>query len=254
MENEKIGIALSGGGARGFAHLGVLKALEEKGITPDIISGVSAGAIVGAFIASGKKADEVMAIMKENKFTDYAKANLPINGLLSLNNLRDKLEKHLDKQAFSELEIPFYIAISDLNEGKVEYLNEGPLISIIQASASIPVLFSPVKIDGRLYVDGGLFDNLPIKPLLGSCDKIIAVNAMPIERTEKIDNLVEIALRTFQLSVSGKNKEMKRKCDLFIEPKGLKDFHILDTKHADKLFEIGYDYCSNLNIELFWSY
>ena len=246
MTKDKIGIALGGGGARGFAHLGVLKALEEKGVTPDVISGVSAGSIVGAFIAAGMKVDKIMKLMKENKFTDYAKINLPINGLLSLDNLRKNLNQHLLADGFSDLELDFYVAVSNLYTGEVEYLNQGDLISIIQASSSIPVLFSPVEIAGDLYVDGGLLDNLAIQPLKDSCDKIIAINIMPIEKTDKVDNLVEVAIRTFQLSVSGKNRDKKQEVDLYIEPDGLEDYHILDTKNSDELFELGYNYANEL--------
>ncbi len=246
MAKEKIGIALGGGGARGFAHLGVLKALEEKGIKPDVISGVSAGSIVGVFIATGMKADKIMKLMKENKFTDYAKINLPVNGLLSLDNLKANLEKYLTADKFSDLEIPFHVAVSNLYTGEVEYINQGDLIPVIQASASIPVLFSPVEIVGDLYVDGGLLDNLAIKPLKESCDKIIAINIMPIERSDEINNLVDVAVRTFQLSVSGRNREAKNEVDLYIEPEGLEEYHILDTKHADKLFELGYNYAKKI--------
>lgn len=246
MTEDKIGIALGGGGARGFAHLGVLKALEEKGIEADIISGVSAGSIVGVFIAAGMKADRIMQLMKENKFTDYAKINLPVNGLLSLDNLKANLDKYLTADKFSELELPFYVAVSNLYTGKVEYINQGDLIPVIQASASIPVLFSPVEIAGNLYVDGGLLDNLAIKPLKKSCDKIIAINIMPIERIDQVNNLVDVAIRTFQLSVSGRNREVKNEVDLYIEPEGLEEYHILDTKHADKLFELGYNYAKKI--------
>src|SRR6056297_535762 len=114
MKNKKIGIVLAGGGARGFAHLGVLKALEEKGIRADCISAVSAGSIVGAFIASGKSPDQVMEIMQESDFFDYAKVLMPKQGLMSLENLHKNLEEELEENKISELKIPLYIAASNL--------------------------------------------------------------------------------------------------------------------------------------------
>ena len=242
MTKTKIGIALGGGGARGFVHLGVLKALSEKGIKADIISGVSAGSIVGGFIAAGMTPDEVMKIMKENKFTDYAKVNVPTSGLLNLGNLKKNLKEYLPVDDFKGLELPFYVAVSNLNKGEIEYLHKGSLISIIQASSSIPVLFAPVKINGNSYVDGGLLDNLPIAPLEGKCDKIIGVNIMPIEEKDEVKNLIEIAIRTFELSVNGNRKEKKKRCDLYIEPNGVGEYDILDPEHADELFELGYNY------------
>jgi NTE family protein len=250
MENRKIGIVLAGGGARGFAHLGVLKALEEKGIKPDYISAVSAGSIVGAFIAAGKNPDQVMEIMQESDFFDYAKVLMPKNGLMSLENLHKNLKEQLEENTISELKIPLYIAASNLVTGKIKYFAEGDLCQIVQASSSIPILFSPVEIDGDLYVDGGLLDNLPVEPLKNKCDIIIAVNIMPIEETRDLNNLIEIAVRTFQLSVNRNQEETKKTVDFFIQPEGLEKYNILDTKHADTLFELGYKHTKKLKIEI----
>ncbi|MFW6295481.1 MAG: patatin-like phospholipase family protein [Halanaerobium sp.] len=250
MENRKIGIVLAGGGARGFAHLGVLKALEEKGIKPDYISAVSAGSIIGAFIASGKNPDQVMEIMQESNFFDYAKVLMPKNGLMSLENLHKNLKEQLEENTISELKIPLYIAASNLATGKIRYFAEGDLCQIVQASSSIPILFSPVEIDGDLYVDGGLLDNLPVEPLKDKCDIIIAVNIMPIEETRDLNNLIEIAVRTFQLSINRNQEEIKKTVDLFIQPEGLEEYNILDTKHVDTLFELGYEHTKKLKIEI----
>lgn len=249
MGNKKIGIVLAGGGARGFAHLGVLKALEEKGITADYISAVSAGSIVGAFIASGKTPDQVMEIMKENDFFDYAKVMMPKQGLMSLENLHKNLEEQLEEHTISELKIPLYIAASNLVTGKIKYFSRGDLCQIVQASSSIPVLFSPVEIDGDLYADGGLLNNLPVEPLKDKCDIIIAVNIMPIEETRKLENLIDIAVRTFQLSVNRNQEQIKDTVDLFIQPEGLDKYNILDTQHADILFKLGYDYTKKLKFD-----
>lgn len=244
----KIGIALGGGGARGFAHLGVLKALEEKGIKPDMVSGASAGSIIGALLASGKSPDEIMTLVKGNRFMDYAKVNLPVNGLFTLGNFEERIKKYLP-ETFGGLTLPFYIAISNLYTGKVEYVNEGPLVPVIEASCSIPVLFSPVKIGDQLYVDGGLLDNLPYAPLIGQCDKIIAVTITGIEKREKIHNLLDVAVRTFELSVGEDRDELSDACDVVIMPKGLGGYSILDTGHADELYQIGYDACQEADVE-----
>ncbi|MBK5240677.1 patatin-like phospholipase family protein [Clostridium sp.] len=243
----KIGIALGGGGARGFVHLGVLTALEEKGIIPDIVSGVSAGAIIGAFIASGKKPSEIMELIKDNKFIDYAKLRLPTTGLFSLDNFQKNIERDLPARSFSDLKLPFYVAVTNLYSGKVEYLDEGPLIPEIQASCSIPMLFLPVEINGNLYIDGGLLDNLPCKPLIGKCDKIIAINILACGKIDKIGNLKEIAVRTFELSISINRELAQKECDILIEPTGLENFNILDNSNCKEMFRIGYDYCSKIS-------
>jgi NTE family protein len=244
------GIALGGGGVRGFAHLGVLQALEEKGIKPDIISGTSAGAIAGVYIASGKSPFEVFELMKDHRLIDFVEVRLPKTGLLNLDKLRKSLAEHIKADDLKELPIPFYVCISDIINGHVEYFSEGPLVKLVQASASIPVLFAPVEIDGRIYSDGGLFDNVPVEPLKNQCRKIIAVNVSPINKTNKVKNLVQIASRTFHLSVNSTITGLKDNCDLIIEPPELEKFEILDAGKADEIYKVGYEYCKNMNIDL----
>jgi NTE family protein len=246
----KIGIALSGGGVKGFAHLGVLKALEEKGIEADVLAGVSAGAIVGSFIAAGKKPAEVMKLINESDFFDFAKLSLPNRGIFTLDNMTENLEKSLGIKSFEELKIPFYVGAANLEKARMEYFSEGDLIKIIQASSSIPVLFSPVEINGDLYVDGGLFENLPVNPLLDKCDILIAVNVMAVNLNEKLDSITDIAVRTFQLKTIVNAEELKAKADIFIEPTGVEKYNILNTKYSQELYDLGYNYCKNLEINL----
>lgn len=117
------------------------------------------------------------------------------------------------------------------------------------ASVSIPVLFSPVSIGGSPYVDGGLIDNLPVAPLKDLCEKIIAVSISPVQEIDNVDNILRVAARTFQLSVNNQSHRKKEMSDVFIEPPELAKYDLLDTTHADELFEIGYEYCKKLNIE-----
>ncbi|SHM35890.1 patatin-like phospholipase family protein [Halanaerobium congolense] len=246
----KIGIALSGGGVKGFAHLGVLKALEEKGIEADVLAGVSAGAIVGSFIAAGKKPLEVMELINESDFFDFAKLSLPDRGIFTLDNMTENLEKSLGIKSFEELKIPFYVGAANIERARMEYFDKGDLIKIIQASSSIPVLFSPVEINGELYVDGGLFENLPVNPLLDKCDILIAVNVMPVNLNEKLDSITDIAVRTFQLKTIVNAEELKAKADIFIEPTGIEKYNILNTKYSQELYDLGYNYCKNLDITI----
>ncbi len=173
------GFALSGGGARGFAHLGIIQALAEKGIRPDIISGVSAGAIVGAFLASGRTPHEIHKIMKAGKHFKYTKIQIPKTGLLRLDGLQKILEQEIPYTNIEDLPLPLYVGTSNLTEGRMEYRNSGPLAKTVLASASIPVLFSPVEIDGCFFADGGLLDNIAVEPLIGKCRKIVVSNISP---------------------------------------------------------------------------
>ena len=246
----KIGIALSGGGVKGFAHLGVLQALKEKGIEPDLLAGVSAGAIVGSFIAAGKSPAEVMELINENDFFDFAKLSIPDRGIFTLDNMTENLEKSLGAETFEELKIPFYVGAANIEKARMEYFSSGELVKIIQASSSIPVLFSPVEINGDLYVDGGLFENLPVNPLINKCDKLIAVNVMPVNLEEKMESITDIAVRTFQLKKVVNAMELREKADIYIEPTGIEKYNILNTKYSQELYDLGYNYCKNLEIDL----
>lgn len=245
--SKKIGLALGGGGTRGFAHIGVIKALEENNITFDVVAGTSAGSIVGGLVANGYKADEIFKIMKDNKLTDLVKVNLPVDGFLSLDHLKTKLNNFLP-ESFSQLKLPFYATVTNLLNGEVEYLHQGDVAKAIQASSSIPVLFSPVVIDDIVYVDGGLKNNVPIAPLMDQCDVIIGVDIMPIEKVSSLKGLQEIATRTFQLGITSYSEQEKEACTILIELQHLEDYHILDSSKADEIFEIGYNYAKNLDI------
>lgn len=249
MRKLKIGIALSGGGARGIAHLGVLQALYEKNIYPDIISGISAGAIVGVFIADGYSPGEIFEFIKDKKIFNLSKIQIPKNGLLSLDGLEHFLCKKIKARNLQDLKIPLVIGASNLNTGKIEYFEKGPINSLIHASSSIPVLFSPVKIGEYLYADGGIFENLPVSPIRKRCKKLIGVHVNPIQYNDDLDNLIKIATRTFHLTVSETVKESRKLCDHFIEPDKLWQYDVLSIKKADELFETGYDFCKKMKIK-----
>ncbi|MDW7668346.1 MAG: patatin-like phospholipase family protein [Bacillota bacterium] len=250
MSHKKIGIALGGGGTRGFAHLGVLKALEEKGIKIDVVSGTSAGAIVGSLIAAGKTPEKAFELMKENELTDFAKIKLPVNGFMSLENMGEKLKKMLSGEDFNDLKLPFYTAVTNILTGEVEYISEGNVVKAVKASSSIPIIFSPVEINGQLYVDGGLLDNVPVKPLEDCCDYIIAVEIMPLEQVEKVEKITDIAERIFHISVKSLNEEKLKICDKVIKVGGLEGYNILDSSHADEIYEIGYNHAKDMDFDI----
>lgn len=236
----KTGLVLSGGGTRGFSHLGTIAALNDLGIRPDVISGVSAGAIVGAFIAAGKKPEEVLEIFKRGWFFQYTQIHLPVDGLLKLDGLKEIVDKEIEVKKIEDLDLPLHICVSNLNKGRAEYKNSGPLGTTVLASSSIPVLFAPVKLGVYQYVDGGLMDNIPVDPIKEECEKLIVSNISPINPTVKMKNLVQIATRTVYMSVNVKTEEVKKLADYYIEPKGIDKYDIFHRKHADELFELGY--------------
>ena len=241
MKKFKTGLVLSGGGTRGFAHLGVIAALFENGIKPDVISGTSAGAIAGAFIAAGKTPTEIRDILKKDSFFKYTKLQLPKDGLMKLTGLKELFHKEIRVKNLEELGIPIFISISNLNSGEVEYRSAGKLDETVLASSSIPILFAPVNIDGKLFVDGGLLDNVPIEPIKHDCEQIIVSNISPIKPKEKIKNLIEIATRSFYMSVNSNMKQVRKYATIYIEPDGIDTYEILSRTNADELYELGYN-------------
>jgi len=235
-----IGLVLSGGGARGFAHLGVLKALNEAGIFPDVVSGTSAGALVGVLYADGHTPDEILNIMNVSSRLDFMRPALPREGLLQINAIMKILKSSLRAKKFEDLKIPLFVSATDLNNGRAVYFSKGDIFDPVIASASIPVLFQPVKIDDISYVDGGVLDNLPVKPIEDKCHILIGSFVNPVGYMEKVSGLINIAERTFMLSMSKEIYEKAKKFNLFIAPAELWNYKILDPEKSIELFNIGY--------------
>jgi NTE family protein len=238
----KIGIALSGGGARGFAHLGVLKALEEIGIKPHMISGVSAGAIGGAFYCYGYSPEETLKILSENGILGMVSPAFSWKGLLKMDKAEKIYRKHLKENSFEKLLIPLIIEATDIINVETMRFSKGELIKPVIASASIPMLFQPVEFENRLLVDGGLLNNLPAQCLKPYCDKIIAVNVNSIIKTEKVESMLKTFERTFNIIINNNIKESIAISDVVLEPLHKKIYGILDLDHAKEIFDIGYEY------------
>lgn len=238
----KIGISLSGGGARGVAHIGVLKALLEAKIEPQVVSGTSAGSVIGLLYAAGFTPEQMLDFVDKSKFYKLLTFGLPSGGLTKLTYLRARLEEVLEIDDFKSLNIPLYIAITNLLNGQLEIRSSGKLIDVIVASSSIPLVFQPVKIGDALYVDGGLMCNMPVDVLLPEVDFVIGVNLMP--RTDvgikKVSSVWSVAQRCFDLSILGNTNSQADLCDWLIEPDGIGDIGIFQFAKYNEIFEIGY--------------
>lgn len=242
-EKVRIGLALSGGGARGIAHIGVIKAFEEHGIQVDAVAGSSAGSIVGALYAAGLSADEMLTFVKESSLFKLFKVGFPSDGLTKLTYLRDKLRELVPEDSFKSLRIPLYIAVANLVTGKLEIMHEGSLSQVVMASSSIPLVFKPVEIGGALYTDGGVLDNLPVGPLLQQTDLVIGVNVMPHYDVspKSMQNIFGIATRVFDMAVWANTQVNLRHCHLTIEPADLHRYHIFQINKYKDIYRLGYD-------------
>lgn len=236
----KIGIALSGGGVRGVAHLGALKALNEAGIFPQQVSGSSAGAIAGTLYCCGYKPDEILDLVLKTNFFKFMRPAISWKGIFKIEVLESFYGRLLNHNDFSKLRIPLTIVATDLTTGKSTYFSEGEIIRPLMASSCIPGIFDPISIENDLYVDGGVLNNMPIDPLEGHCDFIIGVNCNHLSEEHHIGNIKRLIERTVIMAMNCNVYNRKDRCDFFIEPPGLARYGVFDIKRAKEIFQDGY--------------
>lgn len=236
-----IGYALSGGFIKGFAHLGVMQALLEHDIHPDILSGVSAGALAGVFIADGNEPYKVLEFFKGKHFKDLTRFVVPRRGLFEMTDMIDFIKENIQTKRLENLQIPLIVTATDLDNGKSVHFTRGNIPEHIAASCCMPILFAPIYINGIHYVDGGIFGNLPVSSIRNICDKVVAINVSPIEPEKYKLNIVGIAMRSYHLMFSSNSLHEKEKADLFIEPYNLLGYSNKELDKASEIFKQGYN-------------
>ena len=237
---SRIGIALGGGGARGFAHVGVLRALEEYGIKPHIISGTSAGSIVAALYADGYTPQHIIRLFSELNVKELVDVTIPRESLLKFDKFVHFIEKRLHSKRIEELGIPTRIIATDFDNGKSVAFDSGNLSQCIAASCAIPIVFPPGEIDGIHYVDGGVMRNLPAAPIRDLCDVLIGVNVSPMYSSEYEHNLLSITHRAYNYLASGNVFPDMALCDIMIESEDVANYNVFDIDEQEKIEEIGY--------------
>lgn len=246
----KIGLALSGGGIRGASHLGVIKALSEAGIAFSHISGVSAGAIVGTLYSSGMPPEKILDLVNNTKLMKWLQPVLGQTGLLKIDQLGRIIQAHLSETRFEDLGIPLTISATRLKDAKTVYFSKGDLLNPLMASCSIPILFRPVDVDGVSYVDGGVVNNLPIEPLLQTCDRIIGVLCNPIAEDFQGGSLKKMIERTLLIAINTNTYSRREKCDIILEPPELKSISVFNLSRSREMFNIGYEYAKGCMDEI----
>ena len=235
-----IGIAMSGGGIKGLCHAGVLKALEEHGIKPDILSGVSAGALVGALYSDGYTPDEIAVLFEDISFRNMTKISIPDGGFFKTDIFQNFLIKKLRAKTFEELSIPLRVVATNLDKGESVTFTSGKLVEPIVASCSFPVLFSPKVIDGVHYVDGGVLKNFPVSTIRSECDKVIGINASPLVADKYKQSILNVATRSYNFMFKANIFYDKELCDLLIEPVDMGNYETFDVDKGREIFELGY--------------
>lgn len=237
----RLGVALSGGGARGFAHVGALKALEEAGMKPDVIAGVSAGAVAAVMYAAGVPLDEMLSLFTSTKFTDFARPSLIHgDGMFSLMRFKQFIEEATGIDRLENLRIPTYVGVTDLDHGEPAEFHEGPLGERVVASCSISIVFSPVEIDGIHYVDGGVLRNLPAWIIREKCETLIGINVSPLRTFEYRKSFLDIGMRTYNLMAKANQQQDMDICDHVIITPELIHYQVFNLKDIHKAYLSGY--------------
>ncbi len=236
----KIGLALSGGGARGISHLGVLKALEEFGVQIDCISGTSTGALIGALYSYGLSPEKILETFINTRIFTSLRPAWTWTGLANVNGLQEVLLKVMPENNFQSLKIPVTIVATNLKKGRPEYFTSGELVVPLLASCCVPVLFSPINIDGEVYVDGGIMDNLPADCIRRECDLVIGSSCNHVSSEFDVKNFRSVIERSLMIAISGNTVISKHLCDVLIEPPELGKVSAFDLSDPRRLFDIGY--------------
>lgn len=272
VKRPKIGLVLSGGGAKGFAHIGVLKVLEEAGIKIDYIGGTSMGSIIGGLYASGYNASQIDSIFKQTNFDDlindyiprssknfYGKKNDELYAIvLPFSNFRVGIPEALSKgmynynllssltrnvrhvRDFNKLPTPFLCIGTNIETGEEVLLNKGNLVQAMMASAAFPSLFTPVEIDGKLLVDGGVVNNYPIKEVrdLGA-DIIIGVDVQDdLMKRKNLKNATRILVQITNLQSIDKMKSKVKDTDVYIKP-DIRDYGVISFDKGEEIIRKG---------------
>jgi NTE family protein len=240
--NQEIGLVLSGGGARGIAHIGVLKALDELNIHPTVISGTSAGSIIGVLYAMGLSSQDMIDFVGHSSLWKFFRFEWSAGGLSNLNYLKERLIQIGIPPNFEDLQKKLYVTATNLTKGKTEIFHEGPLLDTILASCSIPLVFKPVIINGDRYADGGILNNLPASAIISKVHRILGVNVIPLSGNDDKDyqSSVQVAQRCFELFMNANTQPELVACDFVIEPK-VQDFYLFSLPKFNLIHDIGYE-------------
>lgn len=241
MDKATIGLVLSGGGYKGIAHAGAIKAFEEAGIFPSHISGVSAGSLVGALYAANYSPEDILAFFKKVKIFEFNRYARNKPGWLDTDTFRSFLLSYFPEDNFKQLHKQLFVTTTDLLEGKIKVFKSGTLIKPLLASASFPGVFSPVAIENGFYADGGILDNFPIDPIQ-NCSQIYGVYVSPISimKTTEFKHSYDVINRALHLRMNAASETKFSACDVIIYPNELSKYNLFNAKYADELFEIGY--------------
>lgn len=216
---KKVGLALSGGGARGFAHIGVIKVLEANNIKVDMVASTSMGSMVGAFYCAGLTVEQMIDAAENATYLRIFDASISVTGLSSVDKLKQYLESYIGTIDFKDLIIPLRVITTNIQTGKEEILESGKVSSAAIASAALPGIFANVNRGGRMLVDGGIMNILPVNRLLEKeMDYIIAIDTITNSIDQPIHSFAESILRAFDIMQLTQIRTQSQLASIVISP------------------------------------
>ena len=236
-----LGLVLSGGGARGIAHIGVIDALRSHGIEPDAIAGSSSGAIVGALAAAGHSTETMLEFFQKASPFRLSTVTITKAGILDTAKVVASFREYFPDDSFEALNTRLFLTATDVINARLRIFESGPLISAILASCSMPMVFTPTEVDGRWYVDGGVINNFPIEPLRGRCDVIVGHYASPLRRVKQADlnGVLAVAERALDVGMNAASRQKFHECDVLLTCPQLSEYSLFDTKHHHEIADAG---------------
>lgn len=235
-----VALVLGSGGARGYAHIGVIQVLEQYGIHPDMIVGTSAGSVVGSIYASGKNAQQLRDIALNMKANDVRDVKLAMTGFFDGQKLEDYVNEQVLSTPLEHLKIPMYVVATELKEGKKVVFNYGNTGQAVRASVSIPSMFIPTKIAGEEYVDGGLVSPVPVNVAreLGA-DIVIAVDILAQPEHTETSNVWGLFNQNINIMQNRLAQEELKHADVVIQPDLREKSHIFDVRGREETMQAG---------------
>lgn len=240
--HPRLGLALSGGTAKVIAHIGVIRALEEAGMVPDVLVGTSGGSLVAVVYASGKSVDDMVTMAEGINWRKLARVRIPRLGLFSNQGVAELVRDTVGDLHFEDLRIPTHVVTTDLLSGEKVVFSSGPVAPVVQASSSIPQIFSPVEIDGGLYADGGFVEYLPVETLLEhACEWNVGVHlGAYADFSHPPRHLLSMIMRTIGIVAVRNARISAQLADVVIAP-DMRGFGSFDLGRAEDLIEAGYE-------------
>ena len=251
--NTTIGLALGGGAAKGVAHIGVLKALEDANIEVDYIAGTSVGAMIAALYAFRVDVETIGSLARRLTMSKVTSFKLNKTGFFSTESLRELMLEYVGDVAIEDAAIPLSIVATDINSGEEIILTSGSVVDAVCAAAAIPGIYIPVEINGRTLVDGGLVQNVPIEALqTAGAGVTIASHLNSVSHYQEISHVLDVMRNAFEIAVSQHTQDQLKEADLLISM-DLSDFSLRDnTERYDELFNIGHQAATVQLTKLAW--